>query len=185
MTPDDTLVVAGHVLTAPVATPPWLTGVPPTVLTISTCFREALPAPPFWDWWVDLEDAELVRARMAPEADITTVALGRDEATGFMDELDGADQPFFEGLRSALPYDGAVLGYEVIGPEATLRFHTWHCHSYADEVREELGIGLTDLGLLGTRSDADAVLAWMLAQPPDKAPEPVPWVVAALGASAP
>lgn len=88
--------------------------------------------------------------------------------------------PYFQLLHSATPAEGEVLGYEIVGAEATLDFHSWHCHGYADEVADDLGIRVNDLGLLASYDPARAVRDWMLARTMDQAPSPVPWVVVGL-----
>ena len=157
--------------------------VPKSIVTISDCIMKTLPRPEYWDWFEDFDEAKRARSTQAPEAQITAVALRPADAVDLMDEMGGADQPFFAGLTQSVPFNGVVLGYEVIGAEFTLDFHSWHCHGYADDVSEALGIHVNGVGLLPTYSDAAAVLNWMLDRPDSEGPEPVPWVVVALGAA--
>lgn len=88
--------------------------------------------------------------------------------------------PYFHLLRTGAPAEGDLLGYEVVGAEYTLDFHSWHCHGYADEVADDLGIRVNGVGLLASYVDARAVRDWMLARPVAEAPSPVPWVVVSL-----
>lgn len=181
---DADLVMAGYVLTVPASAPPDMATVPTTLLTISDCIMRDLPRPEFWDWYATYAEAALAQSEHAPEAHVTPIALRSADAEDLMNEMGGDDQPYFTELRRLTPFTGEVLGYEVVGAEDTLDFHSWHCHGYADEVNDALGIRVNDLGLLSTYSDAAAVLKWMLDRPSDEAPAPVPWVVVALGAPA-
>ncbi|QHT54823.1 hypothetical protein GXP71_01055 [Cellulomonas sp. H30R-01] len=180
-TPDDELVIAGYVVAVPAAAPPGVeTSAPDRILTISSCLRDA-PTPEFWDWFTDVEEAEQRRRSEAPEATTVTVALPRLEAVRLMSECGGPTQPYFGLLREMVPWSGsALLGFEVVGVEATLSFHSWHCHGYARDVRDALGIPLNDLGLVHRQEDAVRVRDWMLDRPPAEQPAPVPWVVVAL-----
>lgn len=177
------LILAGYVLTVPADAPPDMATVPRSILTISDCIMRTLPRPEFWDWHTGYAEAARARTEFAPDANVTPVALRTADADALMKELGGSDQPYFAGLAKSIPFTGEVLGYEVVGAEYTLDFHSWHCHGYADEVSEALGIRVNDLGLLATYSTAAAVLKWMLDRPSSEAPAPVPWVVVALGAS--
>jgi hypothetical protein len=178
---DDDLVVAGYVLTVPSDAPPGMATVPTSIVTISDCIMPTLPRPRSWDWFEDLDEVERAQAAHAPAAQITAVAMRPADAAAFMDEMGGAGQPYFTLLSQSVRFDGAVQGYEVVGAEATLDFHSWHCHGYADEVSEALGIHVNNVGLLPTYSVAAPVLTWMLDRPASEAPAPVPWVVVALG----
>jgi hypothetical protein len=178
---DPDLKLAGYVLTVAADAPPGLSSLPPRIITISDCIMGRLPRPEFWDWYENLEDAVLARA-WASQAQITPVAMRTRDAALLIDVMGGARQPFFATLRQALNFEGEVLGYEIVGAEETLDFHSWHCHGYADEVRDELNIQVNERGLLSTYLEASTVLRWMLALPDREAPEPVPWFVVALGA---
>lgn len=76
-----------------------------------------------------------------------------------------------------------MLGYELVGAEATLDFHSWHCHGYAAGAFIELGVELNEVGLIDTYEQATRVLTWMLGQPPENQPAPVEWLVVALARS--
>ena len=80
-------------------------------------------------------------------------------------------------LRLPLPEDAALLGHEVIGCEPTFSFHSWHCHDYAQDACEALGIGVNQRGLISDHADALRILEWMLARPMDQQPAPVSWTV--------
>lgn len=178
---DDDLILAGYVLTVPSDAPPGMATVPTSIVTISDCIMKTLPRPEFWDWFEDLDEAERGQSTQAPAAQITAVAMRPADAVALMDEMGGAGQPYFALLKQSVRFDGTVQGYEVVGAEHTLDFHSWHCHGYADEVSEALGIRVNGIGLLPTYSSAAAVLKWMLDRPASEAPKPVPWVVVALG----
>jgi hypothetical protein len=181
---DEELIGAGYVLTVPADAAPDLSTVPTMILTISDCITRYLPRPEFWDWYATHEDAALARSERAPEAHVTPIALRPADAHALMNETGGDNQPYFAGLTKSIPFTGDMLGYKVVGAEGTLDFHSWHCHGYADEVSDALGIRVNDLGLLSTYSNAASVLSWMLDCPSHEAPAPVPWVVVALGAPA-
>ena len=178
---DDVLIKGGYVLVKPTAVPEWLTGIPGEILTISDCIMEDLPRPESWDWFDSAEEAEARRLATRSNAQVLTVALRPADGRDLMNEMGGAEQPCFSLLRRKIPFAGDVLGFEIVGAEATLDFHSWHCHGYAPEVRTALGIKLDDVGLLTSFADAVAVLEWMLALPAEQAPSPVPWIVVALG----
>ena len=154
---------------------------PPTIITTSQCIMEDLPCPEFWDWYQEQAEAERGR-QTAPHARVITVAMHPDDATAFMAAHSGEPAPYFETLGRGQPLSTSapVLGYEVVGAEWSLQFHSWHCHGYADEVARNLGILVNDEGLLPTRDHALAVLRWMLDLPADEAPTPVDWTVIAL-----
>jgi len=115
---------------------------------------------------------------------VATVALHPRDAATFLGHWAGEPTPWFDLVRRCRPLapDARVLGYEVVGAEETHDFHSWHCHAYADEVAEALGIVVNDRGLLSTLEDARSVLRWMLDLPDAEAPKPVPWTVVALAA---
>jgi hypothetical protein len=150
-------------------------------MTVSDCIMDALPRPEFWDWFQNLPEALVARSSQAALADITPVAMRTGDSDLLISTMGGRNQPYFDTLAQELPYEGEILGFEVVGAEEPLDFHSWHCHGYADEVRDELHVLVNDLGLLSTYADAMQVLTWMLARPAREAPAPVPWVVVALG----
>jgi hypothetical protein len=177
------LLVAGYVLVIPAARPPDQERVlPAQLLTISDCLMADLPRPEFWDWFVDLEVAEQERAARAPKSEIVAVAMDPGDARAFMREQGGPEQPYFELLRTGqrVPASATVLGYEVVGAEWTLDFHSWHCHSYALDVARELGVRVNRYGLIDTYENAVRVLDWMMNLPPEEQPEPVEWTVVGL-----
>jgi hypothetical protein len=183
------LIVGGWVVVRPVAVPSWLSlvGVP-ELLTVSDCIQEDLPRPEPWfgDWFHDPHEAQ-DRAQSVPGPDplVVTVALPADLADQFMSEVAEGSGTWFKTLRrrAPLPSDVELLGFEVVGAETCLDFHSWHCHGYAAEVSDALGIRVNPLGLIPTSEEARRVLGWMLERPMDEAPEPVAWTVVALAAS--
>jgi hypothetical protein len=178
LVPSEQLLIAGYVIVRLAASPP-SQSLPSSVLTISDCIMDDLPRPEFWDWFQSPATA-LAAQRQQSATRLITVAMREDDARPLVAEMGGPEQPYFELLRRRVPTRGEVLGFEVVGAEETLDFHSWHCHGYADDVKEALGIQVNDVGLLDTYEDAAAVLRWMLALSSDEAPAPVPWVVVAL-----
>ncbi|GAA1559495.1 hypothetical protein GCM10009789_11080 [Kribbella sancticallisti] len=179
----DELIVAGYVLVVPTPRPAGQEYVlPGTFLTISDCLMSDLPRPGFWDWYVDHQEAEHERMSRAPHAETVTVAMTVEDALNFMQQQGGAEQPYFDLLRtqSRLPAVSTVLGYELVGAESTLDFHSWHCHGYAAEAFDELRVQLNEFGLIDTYAQATRVLTWMLRQPPENQPAPVEWMVVAI-----
>jgi hypothetical protein len=179
MEPTD-LVVAGYVLAVPADAPPNDGALPAKLLTISDCIMDDLPRPEFWDWFLDLEEVTQIRTAAAPQCDVIHVGMRRSEVQNFVQANGGPDQPYLALVNRHQSLTASVLGYEIVGAELTLDFHSWHCHGYADEARDQLGIRVNDLGLLGSWEDATRVLDWMLDLPADQAPAPVDWWVVAL-----
>lgn len=180
----DQLIVAGYVLVVPTERPsaPGFRGLPATFLTISDCLMDELPRPECWDWYLDRHEAERARMSAAPQSENLTVAMTSADAAAFMSETGGARQPYFDLLRTEtrLQEHVSVLGYEVVGAEETLAFHSWNCHGYLPGAVDELGTEINKFGLISTYEHAARVLEWMLAMPSDRQPAPVPWTVAAL-----
>lgn len=175
------MLLVGYVWTRPAAPPPGLASVPASILTISDCIMDDLPRPEFWDWFLSVEDAVAARRpNDSGEMQVVAVAMTETDADRLVDELDGGEMPYVELLNSRVPARGELLGYEVVGAEDTLDFHSWHCHGYADEVSHDLDIQVNEHGLLASYEDAVSVLDWMLARPADQAPAPVPWAVVGL-----
>lgn len=172
-------IVAGYVLVRPAAAPPGMTSVPAQIVTISDCIMDDLPRPEYWDWFLNIDEAIRARA-VIPDATIVAVGLEPDDARDLVEEMGGPAQPFFSLLHNEVPAYGTLLGYEVVGAEQTLDFHSWHCHGYADDLLAARGIGLNDLGLFPSLTDARTALDWMTSLPADEAPAPVPWLVVAL-----
>ncbi|NTW40219.1 MAG: hypothetical protein HGA44_10095 [Cellulomonadaceae bacterium] len=178
------LVLAGWVLVAPTSGARALgSSLPASILTISDCIQETFPRPPSWDWFTDLAEAQRARRGHETAARLVSVAMSPEDADEFI-EQGAVDQPpeALALLRRHLPLgDGTIpLGYEIVGAEHGLDFHSWHCHGYADEVHARLGISTNGYGLVPTHENAKAVLRWMLARPAREAPAPVPWCVVAL-----
>lgn len=173
------LLLAGYVLTRPAKAPPGLSTVPPQIITLSDCIMDDLPRPEFWDWFQSRQEVEAAEGDRE-QTDLVAVAIAPLDAEVLMGEMGGPEMPYFDLLRKSTIASGEPIGYEVVGAEATLDFHSWHCHGYADEVARDIGIRVNDLGLLATYEDAVSVLDWMLARPIDEAPAPVPWTVVAL-----
>lgn len=153
--------------------------VPAEIITVSDCIQDDLPRPEFWDWFLDLADARSAQV-MSAGTRVVAVALVPEDADRLMEEMGGPEQPWFALLARQIPATGRLLGYELIGAEDTLDFHSWHCHSYADDLALAKGITVNNLGLLPTLAKAQSALTWMTGLPADEAPAPVPWCVAAL-----
>lgn len=173
-------VVAGYVLVRPAAAPPGMHSAPARIVTISDCIMDDLPRPEFWDWFLDREEAFRAQAAAPADTAVVAVALERNDARELIEEMGGHGQPYFELLQRNVEPAGRLLGYEIVGAEATLDFHSWHCHAYADGLLGAQGVALNELGLFSTLADARMGLAWMCSLPSDQAPAPVPWFVVAL-----
>ncbi len=186
-TPDvGDLILTGWVLVQPAEHPPGLhAGLPQFLLTISDCIQADLPRPEdgFSDWFIERAAADVACHSIDdPTVWVATIGMHPDDARILRSEYAASDEPGFALLDRGLPLprDADVLGYEVVGAEHTLDFHSWHCHGYADDVRRELGICVNPLGLLRSLEDARAVRRWMLELPSSEAPAPVPWTVVAI-----
>lgn len=153
--------------------------VPGSIITISDCIMDDLPRPEFWDWFQDAADAAHAQS-VTPDCTMVTVALEPSDALELIKQVGGADRPWFALLRANLPATGVLLGYELVGAEENLDFHSWHCHSYADDLLAAESIQVNDSGLISTLREARRALQWMESLPEDEAPEPVPWFVVAL-----
>ena len=79
-----------------------------------------------------------------------------------------------------MPPAAQQLGFEIIGAEYGLAFHSWHCHGLASDANAALGVHLNQYGLLDDHTDAAQVLEWMQSLPDADAPAPVPWTTAAI-----
>jgi hypothetical protein len=180
------LEVVGWVLTEEAAPPDYAGEViGPRLLTISDCIQPELPRPDPWlgDWFQDREQADVAAAALGrPNVRVTTVAMSPADADDFARQWGETPTPWFDLMRRGLPLSpsATVLGYEIVGAEEPLDFHSWHCHGYADEVNKALGVTLNDHGLLDRITDAHEVLTWMLTRPQKDAPKEVPWTVVAL-----
>ena len=177
----DELLLAGWTLIRPLPTPRDLGwSLPAHLTTISQCIQDDLPRPEWADWAVDRSLLEKARIDAAPDATLMAVAMSVDESLALIDRLGGADDASFGLLRQQRPAGSEPLGWEVVGAEPELTFHSWHCHGYADQVLADLGIAVTDRGLLGSAADAEKVRDWMLQLPNDQAPREVAWTFIAL-----
>ena len=179
------LIIGGWVLAQKVPAPAFGgSSLPAQMLTVSDCIQPDLPRPQPWlgDWFQDHREATTARESVRPRPMLVTVAMRPEDARVFIAECDEEPSNWFDLLRRGEPLasDAVVLGFEVVGAETTLDFHSWHCHGYADEVRTVLGIAVNSLGLLQSLGEARQVRDWMLGLPPEQAPEPVPWTVIAL-----
>lgn len=173
------LIVAGYVLLRPAPCPPGLESVPDTILTISDCIMDTLPHPEFWDWYQSQAEAEAAQAS-APDTRAVAVVMAKADAPEFIDETGGTAMPFHALLQTQTPAEGALLGYELVGAEATLDSHSWHCYGVADQLKLSLGVGVNDHGLIDNFADARRALGWMLELPAEEAVAPVPWTVVGL-----
>ncbi|MGW6196291.1 hypothetical protein ACWF0M_09095 [Kribbella sp. NPDC055110] len=172
------LIVGGYVVAAPTTIgPPEL---PRPLRTISTCLLETFSRPIEGDWYVERTEAE--RA-VSGSTEVITVAFDDELAAGFRSEFEETDD-FFSLLDEGRPLDVPVLGYEVVGLERSLTFHSWHCHGFAGQVHHELGIGIDESGLLGSPEDGRQVLEYLRTRPAWDAPYQIPWTVVALAATA-
>lgn len=156
-----------------------MASVPRSLITISDCLMDELPRPEYWDWFQVRADAERAQEDV-PTSVVVSVALEPQDASELIDHMGGPEQPWFVLLRRKVAAAGRLLGYEIVGAEQTLDFHSWHCHGYADELLAARGIRVNDVGLFATMTDARDALQWMLALPADEAPAPVPWFVVAI-----
>lgn len=185
---NDGLIVAGWIVVQLTPTPAHMgSTLPPTMLTISDCIQADMPQPDNWlgDWFQDHQQAsDAVKPLLESDAHLVTVAMHPNDASVFMDARGGSESPWFELLRRREPLSATlqILGYEVVGAEEYLDFHSWHCHGYADDALTALGIGVNDLGLIPSLEGARRVCAWMLALPSEEAPIEVPWTVVGLAA---
>lgn len=183
------LIVAGWVLVRPTPTAQCLgTTLPPLLWTISDCIQDDLPSPDPWlgDWFQD--EAEAVRAAATVTGElprVVTVALVPEDAVDLMADANPDSSECFDLLRQHVALDDGcgVLGFEVVGAEQYVDVHSWHCHGYADEAWERLGIRTNDKGLISTYAEARAVLTWMCNLPDSEAPEPCLWTIVALAES--
>lgn len=179
----DRLVLAGYMPITPAARLPGHEELlPDEFLTISGCLSDDRAQPEFWDWHTDRAEADRARTARAPRAEIITVHIQSNDALVLMRDHGGSDEPYYDLLRNQveLPRGSSVLGWEVIGVEMTLSFHSWHCHGYAPDPRDELGLRLNEYGLIPSYEQAVRVLDWMLAAPPEDQPAPVHWLPVAL-----
>jgi hypothetical protein len=167
--------------------------VPEEILTISGCIDDDVPRPDRSDWYLDHVEAERARRQQAPHSRLVTVAMAVEDAEEFMAAVSGDEAPRgvrgddFDLLRRWVPLsdDVTILGFEIVGAESCLSFHSWHCHGYADEVADALDVRTNRDGLIPTRPAARSALDWMLSRPTDESPMAVPWTVVALATIGP
>lgn len=185
----DELIVAGWVPAREIPTPKLLgQTLPARMLTISSCLQEddvPRPEPLLGPWFQDPDDAKQTAAGTAGQlSSIVTVAMQPHDAEELMAQWDAEHSPWFNLLRQRRPltHEARILGYEVVGAEEYLDFHSWHCHGYADEVHTALGVRTNSKSLIPNYAAAQSVLSWMLTRPYTEAPKPVPWTVVALAA---
>ena len=180
------LIVGGWVLVRPTPTVPCQGAtLPPLLWSISDCIQDRLPRPDPWlgDWFQDEAEAVRAAASVAGEMPgVVTVALVPEDAVDLMAGEDAESSPWFDLLRRQVALDDGrvVHGFEVVGAEHYVDVHSWHCHRYADEVWEKLGIHTNDKGLIPTYAEAQAVLTWMCNLPDSEAPEPCFWTIVAV-----
>ncbi len=174
------LIVAGYVLVRPTPSPSHLESVPDTILTVSDCIMETLPHPEFWDWYTSCADAVEARAGTPSDTLVVAVLMTVPDAQELIEETGGPGMPFHDLLRAQEPAECALLGYEPVGAEWTLDFHSWHCYGVADELKASLGVGVNEHGLIESYADARRALDWMLSRPAEHAVAPVPWTVVGL-----
>ena len=176
----DELVLAGWTLVRPVSTPRALgRSLPRQVISISDCIQDDLPLPQWWDWTQDRALLEEARRADAPDARIVAIALEEEEASRFM-AAHGRDEPCFDLLRQGCPIDGTALGFEVVGTELDVDFHSWLCYHLADDALATLGIEVNGVGLLDSADRARQVREWMLGLPMQEAPPEIPWTYVGL-----
>jgi hypothetical protein len=154
---------------------------PDPYLTISSCLQDHVPEPEFIDWYTDRQEALAVRAGWRHPLDLVAVGLTEGEAVELRSGAESNATFVYSLLDQRLPVPSStLLGFEIVGAEATLQFHSWHCHDYLPEAERELGVRVNQVGLFNDHRDAERVRDWMLSQPATTAPKPVPWVVVSL-----
>jgi len=135
------------------------------------------------DWFQNRAEADRAAGSLGrADVRVVTVAMSQPDADHFMVQWGDVPTPWFDLMRRRQPLASTarVLGYEVVGAEEPLDFHSWHCHGFADEVSGELGVTLNQHGMLSSIADAHQVLNWMLSRPQQDRPKEVPWTVVAL-----
>lgn len=141
----DELVMVGWTLIRPVPSPPELGhGLPPLLTTISQCIQDDLPRPEWADWTVDRSLLDRARLDTPPHTTVMAVAMTGVEADTFLTQVRDRDDRSLALLRRHEPALGEPLGFEVVGAQFDLVFHSWHCHGYADQARSALGVTLPE-----------------------------------------
>lgn len=175
------LILAGYVVVGRTARPPRLEPLlPDPYVTVSHCLADDLHVPEFSGWFQDLTEAEAARIE-SPSSDLLAVGLTPHDADTFMADMSDEDHHF--GLlrqEREMPTEAEALGFEIVGAEYALTFHSWHCHGLASEAAATVGIRLNRYGLLADHADAIRVLDWMRALPSAESPAPVPWTAVAI-----
>ena len=175
--------LAGYVLTAQTARGRWQSrSLPDPYLTISSCLQDRVPEPDFIDWYTDRQEAEAVRAGWGHPLGLIAIGLTEAEEAELRSGAEVGDEFSYSLLNQRLPVPdrSTLLGYEIVGAEPALQFHSWHCHDYLHDAERELGIRVNQLGLFDDQRDAVRVRDWMLSLPVERSPKPVPWVVVSL-----
>lgn len=177
------MVTAGYVVVSPTqrAADFEAAGVPDPFLTISPCLADGLVKPELSGWFQDVDAA---RAAYELVADGLLLALGMtaEDAADLEAEID--DQPWhLDLLRTgrAVPPQLDWRGFEIVGAESGLSLHSWHCYMFAPDAARELGIELNRDGLIDRYGEARRLREWMLGQPPEDQPAPVPWAIIGIG----
>jgi hypothetical protein len=175
------VILGGYVIAAPTSLGP--SDLPSPLWTISHCLLDDLPRPMCTDWFIDRAEAEQLLAGCGKAAELVAVGLEEGLADELRAEYVDDEAAYFLRLldeRRPLPEDAVILGHEVVGCELDFSFHSWHCHGYADQVHNKLGIAIDHAGLLADFTDALRVLAYLRTRPAYDAPYEIPWTVATL-----
>lgn len=181
MPQSDQLILAGYVVAGPTARPPGLDPLlPDPYVTVSSCLADDLRVPEFSGWFQDFAEANAALDQ-SPSSDLLAVGLTQPDVATLMTGMADEDH-HFGLLRQArgMPAEAEMIGYEIVGAEYALTFHSWHCHGLASEAAAALGIQLNRHGLLDDHADAARTIDWMASLPADDAPAPVPWTVVAI-----
>ena len=175
------LILAGYVVAAPTVRPPASDPLlPDPYVTISSCLADDLSTPEFSGWFQDRAQAEAALYQL-PAANLLAVGLAEPDAANFAAEM-VEESRHFELLQRAseMPTAAQQLGFEIIGAEYGLAFHSWHCYGLASDASAALGVHPNQYGLLDDHTKAARVLEWMQSLPDADAPAPVPWTAAAI-----
>jgi hypothetical protein len=189
---EDQLLLGGYVAAPRAVRQDWQNAelLPQQLVTVSECLTEADHGPEFYAWHTDRD------VSLPCGSALLAVGFQPDDALALIEEVGAAFDPAKNARASGgwppeclksldagtpMPDDAQLRGFEVIGIEYALSdFHSWLCHSYEADVAVEFGIRPNAWGLIDTYHQATTVLAWMEALPPNRAPEPVYWTVAAV-----
>jgi len=181
MPQSDQLILAGYVVAGPTARPPGLDPlVPSPYVTVSSCLADDLRVPKFSGWFQDFAEANAALDESSA-SDLLAVGLTQPDAATLMTDM--ADEDYHFGLlrlARGMPAGAEMIGYEIVGAEYGLSFHTWHCYGLASEAATTLGIQMNRHGLLEDHDDAARTIDWMTSLPSEDAPAPVPWAAVAI-----